>query len=61
MVDDQEKQPKPERVEPEQVGWRVLDPDGNVVQSGGVSIAQMDGRLAELLGLAQAHEEGEQE
>jgi hypothetical protein len=56
MADDQKLQP-----EPEHVGWRVLDPDGNVVQSGGVSIAQMDGRLAELLGLAQPTEEGAQE
>jgi hypothetical protein len=30
-------------------GWRVLDADGNVVASGGVSIAKADGKLAELL------------
>ena len=41
-------------------GWRVLDPDGNVVASGGVSIAQADGRVAELLGQTD-HSEGEQE
>jgi hypothetical protein len=40
-------------------GWRVIDPDGNVVSSGGVSIAQMDGKLAELV--EQARTEGEQE
>ena len=30
-------------------GWRVLDPDGNVVASGGVSEAQAAGWLAELI------------
>ena len=40
-------------------GWRVLDPDGNVVASGGVSVAQADGKLAQLL--EQLNSEGEQE
>lgn len=40
-------------------GWRVLDADGNVVASGGVSIAQMDGKLAEQV--EQLRTEGEQE
>lgn len=40
-------------------GWRVLDPDGNVVASGGVSIAQMDAKLAERV--EQIRNEGEQE
>ena len=40
-------------------GWRVLDPDGNVVASGGVSIAEMDGELAERV--EQIRNEGEQE
>jgi hypothetical protein len=40
-------------------GWRVLDADGNVVASGGISVAQADGRLAGLI--AQASTEGEQE
>jgi hypothetical protein len=40
-------------------GWRVLDADGNVVDSGGVSIAQMDGELAERV--EQLRSEGEQE
>ena len=40
-------------------GWRVLDADGNVVASGGVSIAKIDGKLAGLI--AAATEEGEQE
>lgn len=51
-----------QRVQPDVVqapGWVVLDPDGNVVQSGGVTIAQADGRLAELI--AQAKNEGEQD
>jgi hypothetical protein len=30
-------------------GWRVLDADGNVIASGGVSIARMDGKLAGLV------------
>lgn len=40
-------------------GWVVLDPDGNIVSSGGVTIAQADGRIAELI--AQAENEGEQD
>lgn len=40
------------------VGWVVLDPEGNVVQSGGVSFAEMDGRLAERV--EQLRTEGEQ-
>lgn len=31
-------------------GWVVLDPDGNVVASGGVTIAQADARVAEMIG-----------
>jgi hypothetical protein len=43
-------------------GWRVLDADGNVVASGGVSIAQADGALAGLIAAAAAaNQEGEQE
>ncbi len=40
-------------------GWRVLDADGNVVASGGVSIAQADGSIAELIEAAKSG--GEQE
>jgi len=46
---------------PEPIGWIVTDPDGNVVDSGGVSIAQADGKLAGLIAEAAANEEGEQE
>jgi hypothetical protein len=42
-----------------EVGWMVTDPDGNVVESGGVSIAKADGQLAELI--EQLRTEGEQE
>lgn len=45
--------------EPVVIGWQVTDPDGNVVDSGGVSVAKADGRLAELLD--QLRTEGEQE
>ena len=41
-------------------GWRVLDADGNVVSSGGISIAQADGQLAGLIA-ALSSNEGEQE
>lgn len=41
-------------------GWRVLDPDGNVVASGGVSIAKADGKLAQLIEQLNRNE-GEQE
>lgn len=56
-MSDEPVQPQP-NVD-EAPGWVVLDPDGNVVQSGGVTIAQADGRVAELL--AQAQNEGEQD
>lgn len=42
-----------------EVGWVVTDPDGNVVDSGPVSIAKADGRLAELI--EQLSTEGEQQ
>lgn len=42
-------------------GWRVIDPEGNVVLSGGVSVAQMDARVAEQVAQAQVSSEGEQE
>jgi oligoribonuclease (3'-5' exoribonuclease) len=42
-----------------ELGWVVTDPDGNVVESGGVSIAKADGRLAEMID--QARSEGEQD
>jgi len=42
-------------------GWRVLDADGNVVASGGISIAQADGQLAGLIAALAANQEGEQE
>jgi hypothetical protein len=41
-------------------GWYVTDPDGNIVASGGVTIAEADGRIAELLAEA-ARTEGEQQ
>lgn len=42
-----------------EVGWVVTDPDGNVVESGGVSIAKADARIGELID--QVRSEGEQE
>lgn len=33
------------------VGWQVLDPDGNVVDSGPITAAEMSGELAEMLGI----------
>lgn len=32
-----------------QIGWRVVDKDGNVLQSGGVSFAEAAGDLADAL------------
>lgn len=34
----------------EQIGWAVKDPDGNIVQSGTVSKAEMTAELAQMLG-----------
>ena len=36
-----------ERGEP--VGWTVTDPDGNVIQSGGITAAKAAGGVAQLL------------
>jgi hypothetical protein len=36
--------------ETQTVGWQVVDPEGNVVQSGDVVIAKMTDELAEALG-----------
>jgi hypothetical protein len=33
----------------EQLGWWVLDPEGNVVSSGGVTVAEAAGLIAELI------------
>lgn len=33
------------------IGWQVLDPDGNVVASGPIVIAEMTGELIETLDL----------
>lgn len=57
MSDEPTQQTQPDVVQAP--GWVVLDPDGNVVSSGGVTIAQADGRIAELI--AQAKNEGEQD
>ena len=35
------------------VGWQVVDPDGNVVQRGPVSEAQMTAVMAESLGITE--------
>jgi hypothetical protein len=35
------------------VGWQVLDPEGNVVDSGPIVVAEMSGDLAEQFGLDQ--------
>lgn len=32
-----------------EIGWRVLDPDGNVVASGPATVAEMAGEIAEAL------------
>ena len=34
-----------------EIGWQVVDPDGNVVASGPVTIAQMTAELMEALGI----------
>jgi hypothetical protein len=36
-------------VEPEPLGWQVVDPDGNVVASGPLVIAEMTSELIEKL------------
>ena len=35
--------------EPQVIGWRVVDPEGNVVQAGSVVVAQMADEAASLL------------
>lgn len=34
-----------------EIGWQVLDPEGNVVESGPVVVAEMTAETAEKLGL----------
>jgi hypothetical protein len=34
-----------------EIGWQVVDPEGNVVASGPVVVAEAAGDLAELLGI----------
>lgn len=41
--------------EPEQIGWQVLDPDGNVIASGPVTVVEL---VAEA-GSAQEEEDGD--
>lgn len=53
---DQPTVPEPDPDEPP--GWRVLDPVGNVVDSGPMTEAKPAGWLAELV--EQARSEGEQ-
>lgn len=36
-----------------QIGWQVIDPDGNVVDSGPIVHAEMTAEIAEMLGLNQ--------
>lgn len=40
----------------EPIGWQVVDPDGNVVDSGPISFAEMTSDLAESLGIDPAQE-----
>lgn len=35
------------------IGWQVLDPDGNVIDQGPIVVAEMAGEMAEQLGLDQ--------
>jgi hypothetical protein len=36
-----------------EIGWTVTDPDGNVVASGPVTVAEMSGEIAQLLNLTE--------
>lgn len=36
-------------IDADQIGWQVLDPQGNVVNSGGVSFAELTSDVAEQL------------
>ena len=33
----------------EPIGWQVLDPDGNIVEQGTISFAEMTGELLEMI------------
>lgn len=52
--------PDEQQPEPVQVGWVVTDPDGNVVDSGEVTVAKPTVWVGEMLAEA-ARNEGEQE
>jgi hypothetical protein len=36
-----------------ELGWRIVDPDGNIVDSGPITIAEMTSELAESFGINQ--------
>ena len=36
-------------IDADQIGWQVLDPDGNVVDSGGVTFAELTSDFIEQL------------
>lgn len=55
-MSDENTQPEPDQAQP--LGWTVTDPDGNVVASGQMSIAQPAAWVSELLANAS---EGEQQ
>ena len=40
----------------EPIGWQILDPEGNVIDSGGISFAQLTTDGAEKFGLDIAQE-----
>jgi len=55
-VSDVPAQPPPDEIE---IGWQVIDPDGNVVQSGPISKAHAAAWVGELI--EAARNEGAQE
>jgi hypothetical protein len=55
------EQPMTSAEEPPQVGWQVLDPDGNVVDSGPVTEAKATAWVAEMLAEAARNNEEEQQ
>lgn len=40
-------------IDADEIGWQILDPEGNVVSSGPVTFAQMTSELQEQFGIAE--------
>ena len=48
---EREQDEQDEQEQPELIGWRIVDPYGNIVASGPVTVAEMSAETGQLLAL----------